>query len=119
MQLTRIVRITLSVALLAWGLNVAAQPNQPGSATQEATGASSAQVSNGTLRRRVKAALKNTKGLTAYDIAVRAKSGEITLQGSVKNQEQIDLAGKVASNVPGVISVKNTLTVTRPNYSWK
>ncbi|EML1599346.1 BON domain-containing protein [Burkholderia cenocepacia] len=119
MKLTKIARITLSVGLLAWALNAPAQPNQSGSATQEATGASSAQVSNGTLRRRVKAALKKTKGLTAYDIAVRAKDGQVTLQGSVKNQEQIDLAGKVASDVPGVISVKNTLTVTRPNYSWK
>ncbi|SAK79686.1 transport-associated protein [Caballeronia hypogeia] len=119
MKLNEIVRMTLSAAVLAWAVNAPAQPNQPGSATQEATGASSAQVSNGTLRRRVKAALKKTKGLTAYDIAVRAKNGEVTLQGSVKNQEQIDLAGKVAREVPGVISVKNTLTVARPNYSWK
>ncbi|MFM0051510.1 BON domain-containing protein [Caballeronia grimmiae] len=119
MNLTKIVRVTLSVGLFAWALNAPAQPNPPASATQEATSASSAQVSNGTLRRRVKAALKNEKGLTAYDIAVRAKNGQVTLQGSVKNQEQIDLAGKVASGVPGVVSVKNTLTVNRPNYSWK
>lgn len=119
MTLTKIARTTLSLALLAWALNAPAQPNQPGSATQEATGASSAQVSNGTLRRRVKTALKNTKGLTAYDIAVHAKNGQVTLQGGVKSQEQIDLAGKVASDVPGVISVNNKLTVNRPNYSWK
>ncbi|MDN7407999.1 BON domain-containing protein [Burkholderia vietnamiensis] len=118
MKLNNIIRIALGAASLAWAFNALAQPAESGSATQAASNASSAHVSDGTLRRQVKAALKKTQGLTAYDIAVRAKNGQVTLQGTVKNQAQIDLAGKVASGVPGVASVKNTLTVNRPNNSW-
>ncbi|MBB4519715.1 osmotically-inducible protein OsmY [Paraburkholderia fungorum] len=118
MKLNNIVRIALSAASLTWAYGAVAQPADSGSATQATNSASSVRVTDTTLRRQVKAALKKTQGLTAYDIAVRAKNGQVTLQGSVKNQAQIDLAGKVASGVQGVASVKNSLTVNRPNNSW-
>ncbi|CAB3781948.1 MULTISPECIES: BON domain-containing protein [Paraburkholderia] len=119
MKVGNVVRTVLGVVSVALACNALAQPPGTSSDTQAAASASSLRVSDGTLRRQVKAALKKAKGLTAIDIAVRAKSGQITLQGTVKNQQQIDLAGQVASNVPGVTSVNNTLTVNRPTNSWR
>lgn len=78
-----------------------------------------AQVSDRELRKRVKTALKHTKGLKALDTAVRARNGQVTLQGYVRTQQEVDLAYKVAKSVPGVVSVKNSLTVNRPTDSWR
>jgi hyperosmotically inducible periplasmic protein len=119
MKFVTAVCIALSVASLTWEAGAFAQSSESTGTVPSASAASGAPVSNATLRRQVKAALKKTKGLTALDIAVRAKNGQITLQGTVKNQEQIGLAGKVAADVPGVTSVKNSLSVNRPNNSWR
>nr|WP_082664955.1 BON domain-containing protein [Burkholderia ambifaria] len=119
MKCTTVVCIALSVISLTCGISAFAQSSAPTS-TSAAQGATSyVPISNVTLRRQVKAALKMTKGLTSFDIAVRVKNGQVTLQGTVKSQQQIDLAGKVASEVPGVTSVKNSVTVNRPNNSWR
>jgi osmotically-inducible protein OsmY len=63
------------------------------------------------LQRKVRGVLARTKGLTVGNITVRARSGAVTLAGSVPDAAQIDIATNAAQNVPGVTSVKNALTI--------
>lgn len=81
--------------------------NQP-SAKQTAKAAKSADRA---LARKVRAALSKSKDISVANITVRAKSGAVTLQGSVPEQPQVDKASQVAQNVAGVSSVKNALTI--------
>ncbi|MFP6560383.1 BON domain-containing protein [Paraburkholderia sp. B3] len=64
------------------------------------------------LRRRILTALGKAKGLRAAGITVRVNSGAVLLQGWVPEQAMIDQATQVAQTVPGVTSVKNTLTLS-------
>ncbi|WP_254067656.1 BON domain-containing protein [Burkholderia sp. L27(2015)] len=59
----------------------------------------------------VRRVLTRTKGLPAIDIRVFAKSGAITLVGTVPDSSQIELAGTAAAAAPNVKSVRNLLTV--------
>jgi osmotically-inducible protein OsmY len=81
--------------------------NQP-SAKQTAKAAKSADRA---LAKKVRAALSKSKDISVSNITVRAKSGAVTLQGSVPEQPQVDKATQVAQNVAGVTSVKNALTI--------
>ncbi|HVE06566.1 MAG TPA: BON domain-containing protein [Paraburkholderia sp.] len=61
--------------------------------------------------RKVRSALAKAKGISAANILVRSRDGNVTLEGSVPEQPQVDLATTVAQGVPGVKSVKNALTI--------
>ncbi|GAB2889433.1 BON domain-containing protein [Paraburkholderia jirisanensis] len=61
--------------------------------------------------RKVRAALAKAKGISAANILVRSRDGNVTLEGSVPEQPQVDNATTVAQGVPGVKSVKNALTI--------
>jgi len=50
-------------------------------------------------------------GVKTSGINVIAKGGAVALVGSVTDSTQIDKAGEVAKGVPGVTSVKNSLTI--------
>jgi osmotically-inducible protein OsmY len=63
------------------------------------------------LQRKVRDALAKAKGISAANILVRARSGAVTLEGSVPEQPQVDQATTVAQGVAGVTSVKNALTI--------
>jgi hyperosmotically inducible protein len=63
------------------------------------------------LGRKVRSALAKAKGLSVSNITVRARSGAVTLQGSVPEQPQVDIATQTAQGVAGVTSVKNALTI--------
>jgi hyperosmotically inducible periplasmic protein len=63
------------------------------------------------LGRKVRNALSKTKGLSVANITVRARSGAVTLAGTVPEQPQIDLATQTAQGVAGVTSVKNALSI--------
>jgi hyperosmotically inducible periplasmic protein len=94
-----------------------------------ATGYASAQTDSGTvdsssqqpkkairaqdrqLAMNVRHALSKTKDLTASGLTVLARSGVVTLNGTVPTDDQIQLAADTASRVPGVKSVKNNLTL--------
>jgi hyperosmotically inducible periplasmic protein len=45
------------------------------------------------------------------DLRIRARAGAVSLAGTVKDEDQIALAGTDAEGVPGVKSVKNDMTV--------
>jgi hyperosmotically inducible periplasmic protein len=62
----------------------------------------------------VRAALTKTKGLSTSDIRVLARSGDVTLAGSMTDADQIDRAGAVVASVPNVKSVHNRLTIRTP-----
>lgn len=120
MKVSGIAWIVIAVVTLSAAGNSLAQPEQQASPTVQASSNNGAtRAENRALRKRVKVALKNTKGLTAVAITVKAKGGKITLQGTVPTQDEVDLAANAARQVPGVVSVDNLLTVNRPTNSWR
>jgi hyperosmotically inducible periplasmic protein len=54
--------------------------------------------------------------MVVKNIFVRARSGAITLSGSVPDVALISKAAEVAAGVPGVTSVTNRLSVQDQNY---
>jgi hyperosmotically inducible periplasmic protein len=72
-------------------------------------------AANRTLAKAVRKALYSTKGLVASNITVLARSGVVTLNGTVPEQGQIDLAGQAAQGVSGVTSVKNNVQLYQKN----
>jgi hyperosmotically inducible protein len=87
----------------------AAAPAAASSATAKPSKADKA--ANRALGRKVRGALSKTKGLSVANVTVRARGGAVTLEGSVPEQQQVDLATQTAQGVAGVTSVKNALTV--------
>ncbi|MFL9937044.1 BON domain-containing protein [Paraburkholderia sp. RL18-103-BIB-C] len=63
------------------------------------------------LSKKVRAALVKNKDLTATNIHVRATSGAVVLEGTVPDAAQSDKATAAAKGVPGVMSVKNDLSI--------
>jgi hyperosmotically inducible protein len=80
----------------------------------EAASIASAKADNRALQKSVRRTLSKTRGLSVENILVRARDGVITLQGTVPDPGQIELAEKVARGVIGVTSVQNLLTVRQP-----
>lgn len=66
-------------------------------------------VSNSALTAKVKAALVGTQGIDSADINVKTVGGVVTLNGTVDNDAQVALAGKVAAGIDGVQQVQNNL----------
>ncbi|WP_244130167.1 BON domain-containing protein [Burkholderia sp. BCC0044] len=62
------------------------------------------------LRKRIQAALARAKGLNASRIIVRVRDGEATLQGSVTDSQQADLAVDTARRASGG-AVRNQLRI--------
>jgi hyperosmotically inducible protein len=66
------------------------------------------------MARAVRKALSHTNELQTAGISVFARSGVVTLAGSVPDVSQIDRAGTIAGGVPNVTSVSNRLKVRVP-----
>src|SRR6185503_6036968 len=64
-------------------------------------------VDDAHLTARVKTALAQVEGLSAFPIYIIAKSGEVTLSGSVGDEEMIRQAVETAGSVPRVVRVHN------------
>jgi hyperosmotically inducible periplasmic protein len=95
-------------------INAYAQASDAAPAAATTTAAPTAKqtrAANRSLSRKVRSALAKTKGLSVSNITVRARGGDVTLQGSVPQQEMVDLATQTAQGVAGVKSVKNALTI--------
>lgn len=71
-------------------------------------------AANRQLAKAVQMKLYHTKGLVADDVHAVARSGTVTLVGMVPTQAEIDLAGKTATGVSGVTTLKNNLTIDEP-----
>ena len=63
------------------------------------------------LARAVRRALSKAQGFNVSNVFVRARSGAVTLSGSVDSGDQIAQAEQVAHTVQGVTSVSNKLTL--------
>jgi osmotically-inducible protein OsmY len=63
------------------------------------------------LAKAVRRALDKTPGFDASGVFVRARSGAVTLSGSVRSGDQIMQAENVARSVKGVTSVTNKLAL--------
>lgn len=72
--------------------------------------AKSARQANRALSKKVLHALSKG-GVSTSRMNVIAKGGAVTLAGSVSDSSQIDKAAQLAKGVPGVTSVKNSLTL--------
>lgn len=95
----------------AAALNAQAQDNNQASTTDVAAPRAQDKAADRALRKQLIRALSRTKGLNTTRITVRVKSGVVMLEGSVPDQSEVDIATRAASDVSGVTSVKNTLTV--------
>ncbi len=62
---------------------------------------------------KVKTALLADSDVKGLDVNVDTSQAVVTLNGAVNNQTQIDRAGKLATDVPGVKSVVNNLTIKK------
>ncbi|SMG59526.1 BON domain-containing protein [Paraburkholderia susongensis] len=125
MKMTSGIRVTLGAVVAAVSVAAWAEASEtvaaPASATDgtmvAASGATSAKTqrkANRALRRKVYAALAGHKEINAGDISVTARSGAITLNGTVTDASQIDTVVQIAKGVAGVTSVTNRLSVQRP-----
>ena len=63
----------------------------------------------------VKAALNKDATLHAFNLGVKENNGEVTLFGSVQEQEDSEKAETIAKGVSGVTSVKNLINVAHPH----
>jgi hyperosmotically inducible periplasmic protein len=72
-------------------------------------------AANHKLAQAVRKALYGTKGLVSSNITVLARNGVVTLDGTVPDQSQIDVAGQAAQGVSGVTSVKNNVQLYQKN----
>ncbi|MCP3716807.1 BON domain-containing protein [Paraburkholderia nodosa] len=109
-------RCALSAFLLltAAGMAHAQSANEPTDASM-ATGATqaapSAKKEDRALARAVRRALSRAQGFNVSGVFVRARSGAVTLSGTVRTGDQIRQAEEVARSVQGVNSVSNKLTL--------
>jgi hyperosmotically inducible periplasmic protein len=84
-------------------------------AATAAAPATSTRAADRKLGRDVRRALGRTQGFNVSNVFVRARSGAVTLSGSVPDGSMIQQAGDVAKGVPGVTSVNNRLTLGLPS----
>jgi hyperosmotically inducible periplasmic protein len=123
MNVIRFSRALALVALVSAVVQVHAQGSASASLATSASSATDAvsasagavapsKSADRALRRRVLNALAKVKGLRASGITVRAKDGAVILEGWVPEVAQIDQATRATQAVPGVMSVKNALTLS-------
>jgi hyperosmotically inducible periplasmic protein len=121
MIVKHVARMAAGTLIALTALGVQAQSSAP--ADSAATSAASApanppmtaretRIANRKLQRAVINALVRTKGVSVSNITVRANNGAVTLEGAVPEQSQIELATRAAATVPGVTSVKSSLTLS-------
>ena len=71
---------------------------------------------NRQLENQVRRSLTKTKDLDAGGIIVVARSGKVTLDGTVPDEDQIQLAGTAAAGVPGVSNVTNNVRMREAGH---
>lgn len=110
MTIARTVRIITSALLLAVSFTAVAQHGDARSSSEPASVTSNKKVDRA-LQKSIRRALSKAQNLNATNILVRARSGVVTLQGTVPETAQIGLAANATQTVPGVTSVINQLRV--------
>lgn len=70
-------------------------------------------VSDSVITSKVKAALLKDEGLKSLKVSVKTHDGIVQLSGFVDSEDQIKQASKIAAEVGGVKSVKNSLLLKK------
>ena len=81
-------------------------------AVAPASDVAATKAANRALQKSVLHTLSKTKGLRVSNITIVARSGVVTLEGSVPEESQVELATRAAQSVPGVTEVKNALILS-------
>jgi hyperosmotically inducible periplasmic protein len=89
----------------------ASAPADMSTAPAAGQAAPSATKSDRALARAVRRALSRAQGFNVSGVFVRARSGAVTLSGTVRTGDQIRQAEEVTRSVQGVTSVSNKLTL--------
>ncbi|WP_013588007.1 BON domain-containing protein [Paraburkholderia phenoliruptrix] len=97
--------------VIALPLVAYAQSSSPATSASATAPVADSKAADRALRKDVVRALTRTKGLNSTRITVRVKEAAVTLEGSVPEQAQADLATQAAQSVSGVTSVKNALAI--------
>jgi hyperosmotically inducible periplasmic protein len=103
--------VCAALAASAVSATAFAQSAQP---TEHATRAS-IRKANHRLEHDVRVALTRAK-IEAADIRIVARSGKVTLNGTVPDDSMVQAAGTTASSVAGVTSVQNQLTMREAGH---
>ena len=116
MKATKAVKLAFSALIVLASINAYSQTSDVSMASSPSAKqtAKAAKAADRALAKKVRTTLSKAKDISVAAITVRAKSGNVTLQGSVPEQPQVDRATQVAQGVPGVTSVKNALTIRPP-----
>lgn len=78
---------------------------------QDTANAAGAKIDDGVITTKVKSALLADDTVKGLDINVDTKGGEVSLNGTVDSQAQVDRAVQIAQGIEGVGKVNNQLTV--------
>jgi hyperosmotically inducible periplasmic protein len=70
-------------------------------------------VKDSVITSRVKGSLLKEEGLKSMKVGVKTHQGVVQLSGFVETEEQIQQAGKIATETEGVKSVKNSLILKK------
>jgi hyperosmotically inducible protein len=83
----------------------------PTAASLPAHGTSGSKAADLDLKKRVKRALARSPGMVLTDMTIKAKSGVVTLTGSVPAAPPVSQATEGAASVGGVTAVANHLSI--------
>jgi osmotically-inducible protein OsmY len=117
MNAIRTIKTAGTALLILSSIHAYAQSSEAAPATPASTTAGARQhykslkAANRALQRQVRSALVKDRGISMSNVTIRARDGAVTLQGSVPVQAQSDRATEVAKGVPGVVSVRNALSI--------
>ncbi|ADG17844.1 BON domain-containing protein [Paraburkholderia atlantica] len=115
-NLLKVLGIALCVATASSAHAQASDAQAPAAtAAAPATTTQSTRAADRKLGRDVRRALSRAQGFNVSNVFVRARSGAVTLTGSVPESGMIQQAADIAKGVPGVTSVTNKLTLNFPS----
>lgn len=101
-KIQRIFRFIVCIGLVATFLGCAATPQSASTGQM---------IDDSVITAKVKAAILEEPSLKSLQISVETYKGVVQLSGFVDSVQSVNTAGEVAGRVPGVVSVKNSLTV--------
>lgn len=85
--------------------------NQLGQGMKQAGSDAEQTLSDSAITAKIKSKLAATQGLTTFQIHVNTTNGVVTLTGTVKSNEEKELAGNTARETDGVKGVDNKLVI--------
>jgi hyperosmotically inducible protein len=99
----------VAVTSSAWSQSSDSMANPSGATTTDS--AKTMRKEDRKLARDVRRAMAKAQGFDVSNVFVKARSGAVTLTGTVPEGDQIDQAGEIAKSVAGVKSVANKVTL--------